>query len=47
MGQIRMNKLKINNSKNDIDFQLLEIENKDKKLIFKNKNILGKLTCNV
>lgn len=38
---------KINNSKNDIDFQLLEIENKDKKLIFKNKNILGKLTCNV
>lgn len=38
---------KINNSKNEINFQLLEINTKDKKKIFKGKNILGELVCDV
>jgi len=31
----------INTSKNEINFQLLEINTKDNKIIFTNKNILG------
>jgi len=38
---------KINNSKNEINFQLLEINTKDKKKIFRGKNILGELVCDV
>jgi len=37
----------INTSKNEINFQLLEINTKDNKIIFTNKNILGQLVCEV
>ena len=38
---------KINTSKNEINFQLLETNTKEKKMIFKSKNILGQLVCDV
>ena len=38
---------KINNSKNEINFQLLEIDTKEKNMVFKSKNILGQLVCNI
>jgi len=37
---------KINSSKNSIEFKLLEINTTNKK-IFTNKNLLGKLVCNI
>ena len=37
----------INTSNNEINFQLLEINTKDNKIIFTNKNILGHLVCEV
>jgi len=37
----------INTSNNEINFQLLEINTKDNKIIFTNKNILGQLVCEV
>ena len=38
---------KITDSNNEINFQLLEMNTKDKKMVFKNKNILGELVCDV
>ena len=38
---------KINTSKNEINFQLLETNTKEKKMVFKTKNILGQLVCDV
>ena len=38
---------KITDSYNEINFQLLEMNTKDKKMVFKNKNILGELVCDV
>ena len=37
----------INTSNNEINFQLLEINARDNKIIFTNKNILGQLVCEV
>ena len=37
----------INTSKNEINFQLLERNTKDNKIIFTNKNILGQLVCEI
>ena len=38
---------KINTSKNEINFQLLETNTKEKKMVFKSKNLLGQLVCDV
>ena len=38
---------KINSSKNEINFQLLETNTKEKKMVFKSKNLLGQLVCDV
>ena len=38
---------KINNSKNSIEFKLLEIHTRDNKKVFTNTNFLGKLVCNI
>ena len=38
---------KITDSNNEINFQLVEMNTKDKKMVFKNKNILGELVCDV
>ena len=37
----------INTSNNEINFQLLEINARDNKIIFTNKNILSQLVCEV
>ena len=36
---------KINNSKSEINFQLLEINTKEKNMVFKSRNMLGQLVC--
>ena len=38
---------KINSSNNSIEFKLLEIDTRDNKKIFTNKNLLGNLVCNI
>ena len=38
---------KINTLKNEINFQLLETNTKEKKMVFKSKNLLGQLVCDV
>ena len=38
---------KINSSKNEINFQLLETNTIKKNMVFKSKNILGQLVCDV
>ena len=38
---------KINNSKSEINFQLVEINTKEKNMVFKSRNMLGQLVCDV
>ena len=38
---------KINNSRSEINFQLVEINTKEKNMVFKSRNMLGQLVCDV